>query len=41
MTREWVPLVDVVDAVLAGRVVNGPLVAGVLAAWVGRRPDEA
>lgn len=41
MTREWVPLVDVVDAVLAGRVVNGPLVAGVLAAWVGRRPDKA
>jgi 8-oxo-dGDP phosphatase len=31
MTREWVPLADLVEAVLAGRVTNAALVAGVLA----------
>ena len=36
MTREWVPMQEMVDAILAGRVTNGPLVAGVLAAWVTR-----
>ncbi len=36
MTREWVPLADVVSAVLAGRVTNAALVAGALAAWVQR-----
>ena len=29
---EWVPLADVVEAVLAGRMRNGILVAGVFAA---------
>lgn len=38
MTRTWVPLADLVDAVLARRVVNMTLVAGVLAAWVRRHP---
>ncbi len=38
MTREWVPLADVVDAVLAGEVKNAALVAGALAAWVRRTP---
>ncbi|HSS67024.1 MAG TPA: NUDIX hydrolase, partial [Nocardioidaceae bacterium] len=33
MTREWVPLADVVDAVLAGRVTNALTVAGSLAVW--------
>lgn len=37
MTREWVPLVDVVDAVLDGRVKNAALVAGVLAVCETRR----
>jgi 8-oxo-dGDP phosphatase len=36
MTRGWVPLVELRDAVLAGRLSNGPLVAGVLAAWATR-----
>ncbi|MDX6309341.1 MAG: 8-oxo-dGDP phosphatase [Nocardioidaceae bacterium] len=36
MTRQWVPLADVVDAVLAGEVKNAMLVAGALAAWVTR-----
>jgi 8-oxo-dGDP phosphatase len=39
MTREWVPLADLVDAVLAGQVRNGPLVAGVLATWARRHRD--
>jgi 8-oxo-dGDP phosphatase len=33
MTREWVPLSDLVDAVLAGRVTNALTVAGSLAVW--------
>ena len=37
MTREWVPLDDLVRAVLAGRVTNAALVAGVLASTVIRR----
>ncbi len=32
MRREWVPLADVIDAVLDGRLRNGILVSGVLAA---------
>jgi 8-oxo-dGDP phosphatase len=36
MTREWVPLAALVEAVLAGRVMNAALVAGVLAAAVSR-----
>lgn len=38
MTREWVPLADVVDAALVGKVKNAALVAGTLAAWVRRHP---
>jgi ADP-ribose pyrophosphatase len=33
LTREWVPLSDLVDAVLAGRVANALTVAGSLAVW--------
>jgi 8-oxo-dGTP pyrophosphatase MutT (NUDIX family) len=33
MTREWVPLAELVDAVLAGRISNATTVAGSLAAW--------
>jgi 8-oxo-dGDP phosphatase len=33
MTREWVPLADLVDAVLEGRVSNSLTVAGSLAVW--------
>jgi 8-oxo-dGDP phosphatase len=33
MTREWVPLAELVDAVLAGRVANAVTVAGSLAVW--------
>lgn len=33
MTREWTPLDQVVDAVLAGDVKSGPLIAGSLALW--------
>lgn len=40
MTRRWVPLGDVVAAVLAGRVHNAALVAGALAAWVRRMPGS-
>jgi ADP-ribose pyrophosphatase len=36
MTREWVPLAELVDAVLGGRVTNAALVAGILAVWVIR-----
>ncbi|WP_026875774.1 NUDIX domain-containing protein [Jiangella gansuensis] len=32
----WVPLAELVDAVLAGRVQNATLCAGVLAAWAAR-----
>ena len=37
MTRDWVPLDDLVDAVLAGGLTNAALVAGVLAATVPAR----
>ncbi len=37
MTREWAPLAEVVEAVLAGAVKNAALAAGVLAAWVRRQ----
>jgi ADP-ribose pyrophosphatase len=33
MTREWVPLAELVDAVLAGKVANALTVAGSLAVW--------
>jgi len=33
MTRSWVRLDDLVDAVLAGRVTNGLAIAGSLAVW--------
>jgi ADP-ribose pyrophosphatase len=33
MTREWVPLADLVDAVLAGEVANALTAAGSLAVW--------
>jgi ADP-ribose pyrophosphatase len=33
MTREWIPLREVVDAVLAGRVANALTIAGSLAVW--------
>lgn len=36
MTRRWVPLVDLVEAALAGRLANATLVAGVLALWSRR-----
>lgn len=36
MTTDWVPLADLVAGCLAGRLGNGPLVAGVLAVWAGR-----
>jgi ADP-ribose pyrophosphatase len=36
MTREWVPLADLVDAVLDGRVSNSLTVAGSLAVWTLR-----
>lgn len=41
MTRAWVPLADVVDAALAGRVTNAALVAGALAAWARRRLSQS
>lgn len=51
MTRRWVPMADLVDAVLRRSVHNSVLVAGVLAAWVspqralnqppGANPSEA
>lgn len=37
MTRRWVPMSDLVDAILSGAVRNSVLVAGVLAAWVSRQ----
>ncbi|MGI8700687.1 MAG: NUDIX domain-containing protein [Nocardioidaceae bacterium] len=40
MTREWVPLAEVVAAALAGRVTNAALVAGALAAWLRRHPGD-
>ena len=36
MTRQWVPLTDLVEAALDGRVKNAALVAGVLATWARR-----
>jgi ADP-ribose pyrophosphatase len=33
MTREWVPLAEVVEAVLAGRIGNAVTVGGSLAVW--------
>lgn len=36
--REWVPLADLVQAVLDGRVENGLAVAGALALWARRIP---
>lgn len=33
ITREWIPLDDIVDAVLRGEVTNGLTIAGSLAAW--------
>ena len=41
MTRQWVPLADVVAAVLAGRIKNAALVAGVLALWAHRSRPPA
>jgi ADP-ribose pyrophosphatase len=41
MTRDWVPLGDLVDAVLAGELTNGLLVAGVLAASERLRRGDA
>lgn len=40
MTRDWVPLADIVGAVLAGRLSNGILVAGSLALWAKRRGNS-
>lgn len=37
MTRDWVPLADLVAAALSGRIKNGAAVAGVLALWARRR----
>ena len=39
MDMVWAPLPDLVDAVLAGRVHNPTLVAGVLAAWTSWQRD--
>lgn len=39
MDTVWVPLADLVDAVLAGRLHNPTLVAGVLAAWASWQRD--
>ena len=36
--REWVPLPDLVGAVLDGRVTNGLAAVGALAVWAGRLP---
>lgn len=33
MTMQWVPLADLVDAVMAGRVTNALTIAGSLAVW--------
>jgi 8-oxo-dGTP pyrophosphatase MutT (NUDIX family) len=41
MTRSWVPLADLVDAVVTGRVTNAALAAGVLATVVTRRGGSA
>jgi ADP-ribose pyrophosphatase len=41
MTRKWVPLDDLVEAVLAGRATNALLVAGVLGTVVTRRRASA
>lgn len=41
MVRAWVPLTEVVDAVMAGRVRNGTLVTGVLAAAERLRREAA
>jgi 8-oxo-dGTP pyrophosphatase MutT (NUDIX family) len=48
MTSRWEPLADVVDQALAGKLENGPCVAGVLAAseavrrgFAGLRPADA
>ena len=40
MDTVWAPLPDLVDAVLAGRLHNPSLVAGVLAAWVAWQRDQ-
>lgn len=37
MTRRWVTLEELVEAVLAGRLANAALVAGVLALWCRRQ----
>jgi ADP-ribose pyrophosphatase len=36
MSREWVPLDDLVSAILAGRIGNANMAAGVLALWARR-----
>lgn len=36
MGAAWVPMTELVDAILAGRVQNATLCAGVLAAWAAR-----
>jgi 8-oxo-dGTP pyrophosphatase MutT (NUDIX family) len=41
MTRRWVPMADLVEAILGGAVRNSVLVAGVLAAWVSRQRVNA
>jgi 8-oxo-dGDP phosphatase len=41
MSREWVTLDDLVDAVMAGSVQNGPTVVGVLALSRSREPQTA
>lgn len=40
MTRQWVPLAELVRAVLTGRVTNAALIAGVLAVWASRHPVQ-
>lgn len=40
MDTVWAPLSDLVDAVLAGRLHNPSLVAGVLSAWVAWQRDQ-
>lgn len=40
MTRSWMPLGDLVDAVLTGRVTNGLTIAGSLAVWRLRHGNQ-
>ncbi len=41
MTRRWLPLDELVEAVLAGRLANATLVAGALALWCRRQRPPA